>query len=134
MKVLFLDDDKTRTQKVKQELIGHHLTTVETASEAIAALKTGHFDMVSLDHDLGGRVFAASDENSGYAVAEYIAGLPPHDWPDAILIHSFNPDGADKMQRAIIKGGEVLKGRKNVQLHRAAFGTQGFWQVLGVKE
>lgn len=119
MKIFFLEDDENRIRKARRAFIGHELIVVTTAQEAIAALKSQAFDVASLDHDLGGAQMAESDENSGYAVAQFIAEMEAR--PD-VIVHSFNPTGAARMV-------ECLGGHSG-RCFRALFDSPLYWQLL----
>jgi hypothetical protein len=74
----------------------HH---ARTAPEAIALLRTGRVEAISLDHDLG-------DENavgSGYTVACWIEerAILATLGPISVSIHSANPVGVLRMRAAI---------------------------------
>ena len=98
MKVLFLDDDPDRMKHARRWFVNDTLSESETAEQAIKMLeKYSPYDLVSLDHDLGGNVFVPSDEVSGYAVALYISKMPKELLPKRVVIHSFNPAGAQNM-------------------------------------
>ena len=74
------------------------LSEAETAEQAIRMLeKYSPYDLVSLDHDLGGNICCPSDEVSGYVVAKYISEMPIDKLPKCVVIHSFNPVGAENM-------------------------------------
>lgn len=118
MKILFLDDDIDRCKLFYDTLNNEHdITIVHTAASCIHKLKTEEYDIISLDHDLGGTVYAPSDEYSGYAVAKYIAdneiGTP-------VVIHSYNRTGATNMYD------ELDDGQREVKL--ATFGGADFWK------
>ncbi len=70
---------------------------VNTALEAISALRHNEFELISLDHDLG-------EGGTGYDVLLYIEAEvfrnPNFKCPE-ILIHSANPVGRQRMQLAI---------------------------------
>jgi len=70
---------------------------VKTALDAIVALRHGKYEEISLDHDLG-------DGGTGYDVLLYIEA-EVHRNQDykcpMIWIHSANPVGRQRMQRAI---------------------------------
>lgn len=68
----------------------------KTADEAIALLKTGLVEEISLDHDLG-------LEKTGYTVALFIEESAYNGslLPLKIKIHSQNPVGKEKMKQAI---------------------------------
>lgn len=98
MKVLFLDDNLQRRITAKSFFSDCHIVIVETAEQAIEAIdKHSPFDVVYLDHDLGGQVFVPSDEKSGFSVAQHLAKLNKKKLPTKVVIHSFNPVGAKKM-------------------------------------
>lgn len=124
MKILFLDDDLTRQRKAQANLIGHTVVTVSTAREAIEALKSRftRYDIVSLDHDLGGQVMADSNDESGYAVADFIARAGKT-YCGAVVVHSFNPVGGQRMM-------ERLADVPGIQVVRALFGTPLYWQSI----
>lgn len=57
------------------------------------------YDIVLLDHDLGGRAYVPSDgdEETGYKFVKFLVENPPSEPIPHVIIHSHNPDGADKM-------------------------------------
>lgn len=99
MKILILDDMKIRHEHIVSKLEGKHMIfDAYTVDEAIDFLdEFSPFDMVFLDHDLGGKVFFASDEKSGYAVAKHIANMEDSIKPKEVIVHSLNPVGAKRM-------------------------------------
>ncbi|HKX33194.1 MAG TPA: cyclic-phosphate processing receiver domain-containing protein [Blastocatellia bacterium] len=124
MRILILEDDAERNRKLRHALIGHDATFTTTAAEAIEALsKFERFDVASLDHDLGGGQMLPSDEQSGYAVAEFIVSMGAGKWPTLIIVHSFNPAGAKRMC-------DCLSFCEAIEIRRAAFGTPLFWASL----
>ena len=74
----------------------------KTASEAIALLRQGNIQQISLDHDLGE---PESVVGSGYQVAIWLEEQAyTGNWaviPDRISIHSANPVGRQNMLAAI---------------------------------
>jgi CheY-like chemotaxis protein len=96
MKILILDDDEIRLDAFRQKLIGNEVVTVMTASEAITQLKKDSFKAVCLDHDLGGLQMVSSGKNTGYEVALWLSKHRKKQ-PSTIIIHSFNPVGAQNM-------------------------------------
>ena len=124
MKILFLDDDEARHEMFGELIHGRHeIKKVYTADECIKQLKIGKWDMLFLDHDLGGKVFVESGTGTGYEVACYLEEFPKEQ-VDRTYIHSFNPTGAHKMGQAIPKAiikpinivyseiEEILRGEK----------------------
>lgn len=97
MRILVLDDDKTRLKLFKQKLIGHIVDCAETATEAIELLKNNElYDQIYLDHDLGEMTHQPSGPNTGYEVAKWI-NEHSNKRPFRIVIHSFNTPGAQNM-------------------------------------
>ncbi len=110
MNLLFLDDAVERHEKARKAFIGISITHVRTAWEAIEALKRERFDIVSLDHDLGGRVMVMSDEEAGpdgcgLDVAKFIVSMRSEDRPARVYIHSMNPVGGENMARVLASVG-----------------------------
>lgn len=105
MKVLFLDDDPERHRRFAMAHIGCDVTYMWVVAEAIAALDREHHHQASLDHDLGGvasqLTLPEAGESSGYDVALHIASMPADRRPDLVVVHSFNPEGARRMVRAL---------------------------------
>lgn len=98
MRILFLDDDYERLELAKKNFDGHDLYLATTVKEAINCLEDASpFDMVYLDHDLGGKQMVESGESTGYEVAEFIKQMPKYLLPKRVIIHSFNPVGALNM-------------------------------------
>ncbi len=100
-KLLFLDDDEYRIKIFKEKMIGsgYEIYITKTVSETLAQLTHQSFDIVSLDHDLGGEQMVASHSETGYEVAKFIATMT--DPPKAIIVHTFNPTGAYNMMSAM---------------------------------
>lgn len=105
MKILFLDDDAERHARFKVAHIGIEVTYASSAMEAIDALKAICFDEAYLDHDLGGEKSQMTlppwHEGSGYDVAVYISTLPEDRRPYKVVIHSYNPAGAERMEKVL---------------------------------
>ncbi len=111
-RILFLDDNPERHAAFDLLVLGDdEVTHVRTADECRAALLGSEpFDQVWLDHDLGD--FSAAGVEGHYAaedgssLAEWFRlHLPPERYPDRVLIHSWNPDGARRMGRLIAETG-----------------------------
>lgn len=101
VKFLFLDDDKERIGFVTKEFASIDFVDIyiaETADQAIRLLTAEKFDMISLDHDLGGEVYQDSAKGTGFEVAVALSKIDfyiKNDIP--ICVHSWNPDGAKNM-------------------------------------
>lgn len=117
MRILILDDDESRLRQFRQILSGNEVTCVKTAKETIEKLSENEtYDVIFLDHDLGGKVYAPSGEETGYEVAEWISENPNRE-PKQIIIHSFNNVGARNMKNllpnAVLAPGAWTKINKN---------------------
>lgn len=123
MFILVVEDDLQRQSWFKEKLAGHSYLIVDTAELGIDALRGGvRFDLVFLDHDL-----AATDDEKrgdmysttswgpdGHGVAKAIAAMTLATRPKAVHIHSWNIDGAIRMERTLKDVG--------VKVTRAEFG------------
>lgn len=97
-RVLILEDNKFRNDLFREKLGGKcRLHMHKKAWPAIEAAKTLKFDLILLDHDLGGRQYVTEDaENgTGYDVAKELPNTINKDTP--VVIHSGNPVGAQNM-------------------------------------
>lgn len=100
MKILILEDDVTRTNYFKKKLIGHELTFTQFSKECIKLLSENLYDVLFLDHDLGGAIHVASGENTGYEVAQYLYKNTDRK-PEQIIIHSLNTVGARNIKQLL---------------------------------
>ena len=117
MKILILDDMQERHEAFskKYKSPAYKLTHVISAKKCIEALEDEEFDMVCLDHDLGGKTFVTSGENTGYEVCEWITNNVDKVKDTPIVIHSYNPVGAKNM------------AKKLAEVKVYAFVLPGFW-------
>jgi CheY-like chemotaxis protein len=127
MKILILDDDKQRLKHFRQEMIGHEVVCVETPSEAIDALLTQKlFDVVSLDHDLYGKVYQPSDEKSGFAVCQFLRLFAETAIPNLIICHSYNADGVKNMMDEL----DPLVADVGTTLRAELFASDEYWSLF----
>jgi hypothetical protein len=102
MSILFLDDDPDRIRAFRSRIPSAVIT--KTADEVIAQLLAENWDVVCLDHDLGGEMFVSSErDDTGAGVARWIADNKPS--VGRFIVHSHNPDGAKNME-SVLKGAE----------------------------
>lgn len=113
MRILFLDDDENRHAKHAQENIGRDVTRARTVRECIDAIKNNPpFDLVSLDHDLGGKYYVEEEEGTGTEVARWMATeMPPEKRPVRVVIHSYNAAGAQRMEDILLAAGFWVRRR-----------------------
>jgi len=112
---LILDDDpdyddpqnpakagKNRITAFRKKLIGNDITWVMTAADAIEALANNDWDVLFLDHDLGGEAYVKSGPGTGYEVAVWLERNPTRK-PPQIFLHSLNTVGRDNMKGALLE-------------------------------
>lgn len=96
-RILFLDDSLERQRTFRSLVPSGHC--VQTADECIAALERS-WDVVFLDHDLGGEVFVdPAHPNSGSAVVRWMVTHSPA--VGYIIVHSLNGAAARLMVAAL---------------------------------
>lgn len=102
MNVLILEDDLLRVKQFERNWSQHTLTFTDKVDECITLLKNNKYDIVSLDHDLGGQQMISSwgPEETGYLVAAFLEHNPMYQ-PTHIFLHSANPVGVANMQKAL---------------------------------
>jgi CheY-like chemotaxis protein len=96
--VLFLDDSENRIEQAIKIFtrIEYDITVVRTAEETIKELFGKSWDVVSLDHDLGGQVYVNSNrEDCGMEVVRWIKNNHPD--VKKFIIHSWNIPAAREM-------------------------------------
>ena len=94
MNVLILEDSKSRQRDFRSNL--PWATIVETAESCIKRLQKEDWDLVFLDHDLGGEIYVdATNTNTGSEVVRWICGNNPK--IKKIVVHSLNDEAAYHM-------------------------------------
>lgn len=79
IKVLFLDDKKSRVEKFNND--GFSPVWTKSSADTIELLKKHYWDLVSLDYDLGG-------DDNGMKVVDWITKNRPS--VGCVLVHSTN--------------------------------------------
>lgn len=107
-RILVLDDDISRIESFQKRIQNSNLREnysflhVSTAKECIDVLKNFDYDLIFLDHDLGGDTFVSTEEsNTGSEVARWIYQHPHKIRKSKVFIHSFNLEGAQYMHNLI---------------------------------
>jgi CheY-like chemotaxis protein len=109
VKVLFLDDMKTRHDAFRRKMIGHDVTHVHTAREAIEALDKAIYDVAHLDHDLSDEHYE-QDEYVGFSpgtgmdVVDHLVKMSMDQRPLAVIVHTFNERGREMLARLLDAG------------------------------
>jgi CheY-like chemotaxis protein len=115
IKILIVEDDKQRIRWFKENLIGNSLDIVETAASGIFLCETKKYDVIFLDHDLGGEIYVPSEnENTGYQVSKAIANSINSKTP--IIVHSHNLSGAKNIHD-ILKHAELIPFSQLKRMH-----------------
>jgi len=95
MATLFLDDDSGRSRAFKK-LVPYKVDFVESAADCIKKLGEEEWDLVFLDHDLGGETYVDSGrEDCGMEVVRWILDNQPivrH-----IIVHTHNEEAGKEM-------------------------------------
>ena len=106
MDILILEDDINRTIQFYKMFEGNDTQIVESPDECIQKLKDFKWDVLFLDHDLGGEIYCPSDDKSGYKVAKWLEEFPEYK-PTKIFLHSMKPIGRQNMKNAIPEAVEL---------------------------
>jgi hypothetical protein len=109
MKVFILEDDPYRNAAFESALEGHDLTMHIDVASAISAYDPP-YDLMLLDHDLGGEVYVNSEEfNTGYTFCEFLVSNPKAtDRAVSVIVHSWNPEGGAAMGRLLHSAGYTV--------------------------
>jgi CheY-like chemotaxis protein len=101
--IFVLEDDEQRKLAFKRKFLGHNITIIDNIKEAINILSTNiAFDMIFLDHDLGGEVYVNSEnENTGYQLAKWISQQKKILKESIIIVHSLNQVGAQNIKAVL---------------------------------
>ncbi len=108
MRIFILEDNAFRMIKFRSELIGHNIDHAETVDAGLVLLKENKYDLIFLDHDLGGEEMVDSCEaNTGFQLAKFIScvRLDGKDFTKnkktPCVIHSCNPAGSANIGQAL---------------------------------
>jgi len=107
IKAFILEDSEERAKTFRSALEGWDITLCSACVDALKHIMETKFDIIFLDHDLGGKVFVpqTDKEASGYPVAQAIPGSINKETP--VVVHSWNIPAAKSMVEAI---GETAQG------------------------
>jgi CheY-like chemotaxis protein len=94
MRILVLDDNHSRLAIFRRKLIGAAVTCVEYVPDCIREIEDNEpFDIIFLDHDLGGKIYVPSGPGTGYEVAQWLKNHPEK-MPGKVILHTCNENGA----------------------------------------
>lgn len=96
MKVFILEDDPGRIRWFRERFIGHDVTFIESCTEADKFQPP--YDLILLDHDLGGRQMN-EHEDCGLTFIKLIKNKLTAE--DTLVVHSYNSVGATRMLKEI---------------------------------
>lgn len=118
MKIFILEDDLTRIGLFAEALgeLFHTSTDVATDMTEVPDLYKPPYDLLLLDHDLDYRQMVGSgDPNTGYSFVKHYMECPIPDPQPEIVIHSYNPSGAQNMEN-------LLRARGYTKIAQIPFG------------
>ena len=108
--VLILEDDPNRVNSFRDRLDkeGVKFFVTDSVTACIQALENCEWEWLFLDHDLGGKFYVKSDgdEPTGWHVAKWLSEHPDR-IPDAVILHSLNPNGRKNMKSLLPNAEEV---------------------------
>lgn len=116
MRVLFLDDNIERWNFFKT--LYPEAKWVQTSQECIAELESHNdhnmYELIFLDHDLGGEVYVDSNQpNTGMRVVDWLMSHPYHGYADSqqpiFVVHSWNAPAAEIMCNRLAKYYQVIR-------------------------
>ncbi|GAH43886.1 unnamed protein product [marine sediment metagenome] len=101
MNILILEDDENRNALFRKNLAPLSIEIRDDVKELKTLLLNKKWDVLFLDHDLGGEVFVDSNrEDTGSEVARWLNENPER-LPNMIFIHTMNPDGQINMKKLL---------------------------------
>lgn len=108
IRVFLLDDDTRRHIWFAKRFDGDYLDIADDVARAREFLSENLYDAIFLDHDLLPEHYhaeATDDENTGYAIALWLASRPELQRASTILVHTRNADGAMRMIEELRRAG-----------------------------
>ena len=107
-RILFLDDNNERIETAIKYFSSddYDLMIAKTAHHAIKLLKIQGFELVYLDHDLGGEVFVNSNrEDCGMEVVRWMCSNKMKINVGRVIVHSWNYPAATEMRNKLKDAG-----------------------------
>ncbi len=107
-KILVLDDEPVRHTAFDSIFPNDQVVHTINYDDFVEALKAGPYDLICLDHDLGG----GNDPNGNFVLhktgldaAQAILRQPQSLWPKQVLVHSHNSVQGPKMVELLNNAG-----------------------------
>ncbi len=104
MRIFVLEDDPSRIHWFEQRFIGHDVTYADSCLQ-IERFQPP-YDLICLDHDLGGRQMSKHEDNGerfAVLIREQHGRLQRPE--TVVVVHSFNPEGAARIVREMAETG-----------------------------
>lgn len=98
--IFVLDDDTRRHRWFVKRFSGDEVVVAENVSEALKLLPQNSYDAIFLDHDLLPEHYDSEepdDENTGYAIADFLSKNKSVQSAATIIVHTRNSDGGMRM-------------------------------------
>jgi CheY-like chemotaxis protein len=127
--VFLLDDDERRHQWFQKRFAKDRLDIAETPEEAKELLSKNTYDAIFLDHDLLPEHYKSNepdDENTGFAVAAWLAANPDVNPAARILVHTRNADAAIRMIEKMREAGRQAEYAPYTLLEQR---IKNYWQT-----
>src|SRR5437899_7437225 len=108
LRVFLLEDDERRCDWFAKRFKGDELDIACDVPQARELLESKTYDSIFLDHDLMPEHYGSAttdDENTGYAIASFLASRPELQRAATIMVHSFNAEGALRMVEELRRAG-----------------------------
>jgi CheY-like chemotaxis protein len=107
-RILIVEDDETRCAWFHKRFARLTRDVTCDVVQAIGWLGENDYSIILLDHDLRDEHYLSDtrdDERTGYAVAAWLAANPDRQRDAAIVIHSLNYTGAQRMLNVLQDAG-----------------------------
>ena len=109
--VFLLDDDTRRHRWFRKRFEGDEIDVAETVQEAVEYLSANTYDAIFLDHDLLPHHYDGEldDENTGYAIANWLNENKTCNRAATVIVHTRNADGAIRMVEKLRECGRSVE-------------------------
>lgn len=113
MRVLILEDDQMRIDefvlRLQKQIKNIVIDITDSSTKAINFIKTNEYDVVFLDHDLGGLQNEWDEEDCGMRVVDYI--INKNIYKSKYIIHSLNIPRANIMYNKLNDNNFIVEKR-----------------------